>query len=246
MPTNVSELRYRIKRHFRFSIKEVRDLFITIFVLAFVFGYNDKSETFNAAHWGFNYLKMVIILFITVVVHEAGHKVAALEMGLRAEYKIWPTGLIIGIMFAFLTKGNWYIVLPGGMVLTHMAVQRIGHFRYGLNYITQGLLATAGPISNLVFATFFKTLALFHIMPDFFNLLTFINLYYAIWTFLPLPNLDGIHMFYGSRLWYVFAFGTLFSYIMLYSIKFYSLIFALLGGGLIWLVYYATFEKSAT
>ena len=245
MPTNISELQYRIKRHFRFSSKEVRDLTLTMIVLAFIFGYNDRAETFNAVHWGLNYLKMFLIVFLTVIVHEIGHKIAALQMGLKAEYKAWPTGLLIGLMFTFLSKGKWYVVLPGGMILSHMAILRIGHFRYGLNYITQGMLATAGPIANLIFATFWKTLALFNVFPEFFNILTFINLYYAVWTFLPLPNLDGIHMFYGSRLWYVFAFGTLLSYILLYVVGFYSLIFALLGGGVIWLVYYAPFEREA-
>jgi Zn-dependent protease len=100
------------------------------------------------------------------------------------------------------------------------------------------MLAAAGPATNLIFATFFKTLAIFGIFPEFFNIMTFINLYYAVFTMLPLPRLDGIHLFFASRLTYVFLFGSLLGYIILYTIGFYSLIFAFLIGGLCWLLFY--------
>ncbi|MBI5393107.1 M50 family metallopeptidase [Candidatus Woesearchaeota archaeon] len=238
----MGEFAYRIKRFFKFTPREMFELAITIIVVGFIFAYNDKQEVFSTTYWIYNLLKMILIVAIAVITHEIGHKVAALYIGMRTEYQMWPTGLLIGILFTFITNGKWYVVLPGGMLLHHLSIQRIGHFRYGLNYFTQGILAAMGPLTNLLFATFFKTLSLFGIFPEFFDTMTFINLYYAVFTMLPLPRLDGLHLFFGNRLTYVFVFGSLFGYIVLYSIGVYSLIFALLIGALFWLVFYLYIE----
>jgi len=239
----MGEFTYRVKRFFRFSPREVFELAVTVIVLAFIFGYNDKQEVFSISYWLFNFVKMIIIVAIAVVLHEVGHKLASLYVGMRSEYQMWPTGLLIGILFTFISNGKWYIVLPGGILLHHMAIQRLGHFRYGLNYFTQGMLAVAGPMANLILATFFKTLSLFGVFPEFFDTMTFINLYYAVFTMLPLPRLDGIHLFFATRLIYVFFYGSLLGYIILYSFNFYSLVFAFLIGGVCWLLFFLYVEK---
>lgn len=239
------ELWYRIKRHLRFSKREVFDLFVTIVLVAFIFAYNDKQPVFNLAYWSFNYFKIILMVLITIMIHVVVQKISSLYIGFSAEYKMWTTGLLIGLILALLTKGKWYIILPGSVLFTHLTVLRLGHFRYGLNYSTQGVLAITGPMANLIFATIFKTLALWGIAPQFFNLLTFINLYYAVFTMLPLPRLDGAYMFFCSRNWYVVILFFLIGYILLYNIQFYSLIFAGLVGGIAWLVYYILFEESA-
>ncbi len=239
----MGEFASRLKRFFRFSPREMFELAITIIIVAFIFSYDDKQPVFSTAYWVANFLKMILIVAIAIILHEVGHKAAALYIGMRAEYQMWPTGLLIGILATFITNGKWYIVLPGGLLLHHMSVLRIGHFRYGMNYFTQGLLAAAGPLMNLLLATFFKTLSIFGIFPVFFDLMTFINLYYAVFTMLPLPRLDGLHLFFASRLNYVFFFGSLVGYIVLYTIHFYSLLFAFVIGGVIWLLFFNYIEK---
>lgn len=239
----MGEFLFKLKRHLRFEHNEMRDIFVTILVVTFIFAYDDKHPTFMLSHWLFNFLKILIIVIVTIGLHWVAQKMSSLHTGFKAHYKMWSTGLIIGVIFAILTKGKWYIILPGGMLFSHMAVLRLGHFRYGLNYVTQGILAVSGPLANLFFATVFKTFALWGIMPEFFNLMTFINLYYAVFTMLPLPKLDGLYMFFTSRSWYVVIFFFLIGYIFLYTMQFYSLIFAAVVGFAAWLVYYIVFER---
>jgi len=75
--------------------------------------------------------------------------------------------------------------------------------------------------------------------------LTFFSLYYAVFTMLPFPKLDGTYLFFATRNWYFAIFFFLLGYIILYSLGFYSLIFAAVIGGIGWLVYYVVFEKDA-
>lgn len=62
-----AEMRYRIRDFFVFSPRELRDLFIAMAVITFAFAYDDKQETFVLAHWLFNYLKILIIVFIAFI-----------------------------------------------------------------------------------------------------------------------------------------------------------------------------------
>jgi len=238
------ELGYRAKEHLRFSRREQRDLLISILAITFIVAFDDKSESFDLVYWLLNFVKMFLIVFVSILLHELGHKIVALKIGLKEEYRMWPTGLAIGVIFALISGGKWWILLPGGVFLEHMAILRIGHFRYGLNKFSYGMVASAGPITNLLFATFFKTLALLGIMPEFFTFVAFFNLYYAVFKMLPIPNIDGIHMFFATRLVYIFIFGTLVGYILLYWLGFYSRIFVVIIGLVCYFAFYIVVERA--
>jgi hypothetical protein len=239
-----AEMRYRIRDFFVFSPRELRDLFIAMAVITFAFAYDDKQETFVLAHWLFNYLKIFIIVFIAFIVHESAHKIYGLSIGIRTEYKLWPIGVYITLLSTILFQGKLAILIPGGVTFYHMAIQRLGHFRYGLNILSCGLISAIGPLTNLIMATFWETLAINGIFPDFFHQMTFINLYYAVFSMLPLPNLDGITLFVASRMNYVFFFGVLLSYITLFVLGVYSIIWALILAGVLWGSYWYFFEQN--
>ena len=240
------EFKYRIKRHLQFSNKELRDLGIALLIVAFIFAYDDKSEVFIASHWIANLFKILFMIFITFLVHELGHKIFALYMGMHAYFRVWPLGLFLGAVVAFISGGVVPLILPGRVEMKINTLNRLGHFRYGRNLFTGGFIAMAGPVANLLFATFFKTLSLFGIAVEFFDQLTFINLYYAVFAMLPLHMTDGVHMFYASRNWYVIIFASLVGYILLYMLQIYSLIFALLIGLAAWFLFYYFFESQVT
>ena len=238
-----AEFRYRMRDFFRFSRRELRDLLIAMLVVAFAFAYDDKQDAFVFSYWIMNYLKILFMVFLAFVVHESAHKMFGLALGIRTEYKLWTLGIYITLACTFLFQGKFYIILPGGVAFFHMAVQRLGHFRYGLNLLSSGLIGAMGPLANLVMATFWETLALNGIFPDFMHQMTFINLYYAVFSMLPLPNLDGISLFFASRLNYVFFFSILICYIVLFVLGVYSLIWALLLAGACWFTYWYYVEQ---
>ncbi len=238
-----AELKYRIKEFFVFSPRELRDLIIAMAVITFAFAYDDKQPAFVLVHWLLNYLKIFIIVAVAFFFHESAHKIYGLSIGIRTEYKLWPIGVYITLLCTLLFQGKIYVIIPGGVTFYHMVVQRLGHFRYGLNLLSCGLISAVGPLTNLIMATFWETLALNGIFPELFHQMTFINLYYAVFSMLPLPNLDGITLMVASRLNYVFFFGVLLSYIVLFVLGVYSLIWALILAGVLWLVYWFYVEQ---
>ena len=237
------EWKARIRDFFKFSKRERRDLIISILVVTLIFAFNDKSDVFVLSHWLFNYFKVLVIVSIAMMLHVTVQKLAALYMGFTAEYKISTMGIYAGLIVMLLTKGKWYIILPGGIFFDFLVIQRLGHFRYGLTLLPSGIIAALGPLSNLVIATIWETIALWGIYPEFFHQMTFINLYYAFFSMMPLPKTDGVWLFFGSRLTYFFFFGVLFGYILLYAVGIFSLIWAVVLGGVTWFLFLWFFER---
>lgn len=241
----MGELLFRVRRFYGWEVREKRDILITILVLSFIFGYNDGQQDFELAHWLLNYIKTLFIVAVTVLVFDAGMKLAALQQGFRAEYRMWPQGLAMGVIIALLTKGRFFLLLPGGLVLHHMMILRLGKFRYGLNTVAQGVIAAAGPVANLILATAALALsAQLNILPGFFSQVAAINLWFLIYQLLPIPKLNGIHIFFMSRLAYVFIFATLLGYVLLVQVDVYSWILAFMIGVVSWFSWYWFFERS--
>ena len=71
-----------------FSQREIGELAISIFVLAFAFS-------------GFNFSLMIPTAFVMIAVfasHEIlGHKLVAQHFGCESEYRMWPLGLGLGL-----------------------------------------------------------------------------------------------------------------------------------------------------
>jgi hypothetical protein len=234
---------FRLKDFFKYSNRELRDLFITILVVAFAFAYDDKSEVFNISYWFFNYAKIFFLVLISFFVYTSFQKMAALHQGFLAEYRAWSLGLVITILVTIVTEGKFYFLLMGGLFLYHVTILRLGKFRYGENVNARGLIAAFGPIGCLVLATFSLAMsAQLKIMPELFGLLAVINFWIMIFSLLPIPKHDGIHLFFMSRLVYVFIFSTLLAYVLLTQFEIYSWIFSLVIGTICWFLYYAYVE----
>ncbi|MFP4403557.1 MAG: hypothetical protein ACLFPJ_04360 [Candidatus Woesearchaeota archaeon] len=234
---------FRLRDFFRYSNRELKDLFITILIVTFAFAYDDKNEIFVLDYWIFNFIKIFFLVLISFFVYTSFQKMSALSQGFIAEYRAWSVGLAITFIFTILTQGKLYLLLMGGLVLYHVSILRLGKFRYGENINSRGLIAASGAIGNLVLATFSLAMsAQLNIMPELFNLLAVINFWLMIYSLLPIPKHDGIHLFFMSRLTYVFIFSTLLAYVLLTRFEIYSWIFSLLIGTTCWFLYYAYLE----
>ena len=241
----MGELLFRIRRFYRWEKREKRDLLITILLVAFMFGYNDGRESFVPIAWFGHFLLTLFFVSLTVLVFDGAMKVAALHQGYRAEYRMWPQGLAIGVIVTLITGGKFYLILPGGLFLHHMMILRLGKFRYGINTMAQGVIAAAGPVANLILATIALTFsAQLNIMPELFNYMAMINLWFLIYQLLPIPKINGMHIFFMSRLAYVFIFSTLASYVLLVQLGIFSWIFAFIIGVVCWFSWLWFFERT--
>ncbi|MGM5481975.1 MAG: hypothetical protein ACQESF_00790 [Nanobdellota archaeon] len=239
----MGELYFRVKEFFRFSKREKRDILLAVLVVTFAFALNDGREKFNAVLWFGNLLQSLFFVTLALLAHVSVQKIFALQQGFTSEFRAWSTGLLVTIAVSLISLGKFYILLPGGMVLYHMTILRIGKFRYGENVVARGMIAVSGAIANLVLATIGLMFShQLNILPGFFLDFAMVNLWIMFFTILPIPYMDGIHLFFMSRLTYVFIVSTLLAYVILSALGIFSWLFSLVIGIVVWFLYYSYIE----
>jgi Zn-dependent protease len=249
-PYPLSDLKDKIKRYYKFSDEELKALIITIAVIAFIVSFRNwgPGHEFQFFTGLKNLFISLILVAIVVLVHDAGQRIAALDAGFLLEYKLWWYGILIGIILIIISNGKLWFLAPGGVFIHHMATHRMGFFRYGTTKKAIGMIALAGPIANILFGSFFKTIALWtpFVSVDnvFIDKIFIYSWAFAAFNLLPIPPLDGSRVFNYSRMVYAFIFGSIAGYAILIAILgIYSFIWALIIGIIIWLLYYILFER---
>ena len=234
------EIFERIKRDVRFSMDEVKAIAVSGLILGFVFAFGDWSIT--------NLIAAVLIVLASITFHVYAQKIVGVKLGAKVEYKLWWYGLLASLVLVFVTNGRiWWLIVPGGFTATLMAKYRIGKYRYGMNYRVLGFVGLAGPIASVIFGSIFQNINLYTpIQFSFFQKIFIWNLIYAVWSVLPIPPLDGHNTFFAGRLTYVFAAGAIAVYSLLIIFGgVYSLVWALIGAVIIYLLYLFLFERTA-
>ncbi|MBW2977033.1 hypothetical protein KY347_06320 [Candidatus Woesearchaeota archaeon] len=246
----IVDLQDKIKRYFKFTPLELRSLVIAILITAFVFSFRDwgYGEVFNFGVGLFNFFNAVLIVALSFLVHISVQRVWSLGTGYRLEWKMWSYGLLFGLIIAFLTNGAvWWLILPGGFMVHHMAGHRLGWFRYGINYWAIGLIAVTGSFATIFLAAVFKALSAIALNSLIQKVIAF-NIAYAVCSLLPIPPLDGSRTFYGSRMLYAFSVSAIVVAAILLSSNI-GMVLALISSFLIaivlWVLYYIFFESKA-
>ena len=238
----------KTKRYYKFTPSEVRGLVVTILICAFIISFRQwgLGKNLDIAYGLKNLLIGIIIVTISILIKLSIQRIAALSVGYRSEYKVWMFGLLLGLVLAFVSNGNIWFFVPGGIVLHHLAGHRIGFFRYGLDYFGHGLITVWGNAGILIFGIILKVINQSLNNPVIQKAILF-NLLLAIYSMLPIPPLDGSRMFFGSRLVYAFSFCAIVSGgILLYA----NLpVWLIVGGSLLiglicWVLYYILFERN--
>ncbi len=235
----------RVKNHFRFNLKELEALSIACLVAAFLFAFDDGAPTFELSHWLGNYFLILILVILVFFIHETAHKLWALSTGYRAEYKLWPYGIVIALIGAFLSQGKFFFLGLGGVWLVEMGLHRLGSFRHGLNLSLSTWAAFAGPLVNLLLALIFKPI---YLATNAWAIGMFvkINLWYAVFSMIPVPPLDGSTGFFGARSTFMLLLGIVIgAAIMIWVAQSFwlMLIGTLVIGFLFWILYFMTIEK---
>jgi Zn-dependent protease len=173
-----------------FSKDELRDIVISVLVIAIIFSYPNFSQL----------PLFLLIVVIAFVFHELAHRTVARRFGCVAIYKIWVEGLILGLVLMFMKPYGFIpFVAPGAVVIYPFKFGRWGYRKVNLTQIEMGLISISGISVNLIFALVFKL-----IPGDIFNLIGFVNAWLALFNLLPIPPLDGSKvMRWKASLWLV-------------------------------------------
>jgi len=244
----LTDLGSKIKKYYKFTPSELRGFIISILVLSFIISFKEwGKDRFSLTTGLFNWFNAILIVTLVFIVYNGAQRIAGLSVGYNAEYKMWAIGLLIGLVFAFVSRGRIWILLPGGILIHHLAGHRLGHFRYGLNYFQHGMVAVAGTIALISLAALFKILNTVFYSSLLDKLIVFC-IVFAIYDILPIPPLAGSRLFFGSRMVYAFMFCTIVvaGVLLLLDI---NVLMAILGsiaiGIICWLLYYIFFERKA-
>jgi len=242
-----TDLGSKLRRYYKFTPSELRSFAISILAIAFVISFADwgPGENVDFGIGIFNLFNAILIVTLGFIVHYSVQKIAALSVGYNIEYKMWGYGLLIALLLAFLTRGWFWFIIPGGIIHHHLAGHRLGFFRYGLNYFAVGVSSFMGAVGSLAFVVVLKIINSF-VNSALIDKAIIFNLLYAVWMVLPIPPADGSRMFFGSRLVYMFGLISVVAGALLLWTNipvWFSVIGALLIGFIGWLLYYIFWEK---
>lgn len=236
----------KIKRYYKFTPHELRGLIISILAIAFIISFKEWGTTrFDLTVGIYNLFNAILIVALSILIHDAGQRIWGLAIGYRIEFKLWSFGLLIALIIAFVSNGNLWLIVPSGFMLHHLAGHRLGRFRYGINYFGQAMVALAGPLFTLMLVILLKVLSIFSANPLIHKAIVF-NIIYLITSMLPIPPLDGSKIYFGSRMLYAFIFPTISiaTILMIVNIPiFFALVISFLVGVVLWITYYITFER---
>ena len=173
----------------RFSKIEVRDILISMCVLALAFtilyrrgSILDYFADIVGEDWkwvGLFGLCFGLVIF-SFLLHELGHKFTAQKAGLVSEYRMYPVGLFITLLTSVI---GFLFAMPGAVMIQGQTDQR-----------TYAKISLAGPIVNIVLAAVGVVGCLLTnysaaVVP--FYMLASLNSILALFNMLPIPPLDG-------------------------------------------------------
>jgi Zn-dependent protease len=169
-----------------FSKEEIRDILISVLVVALIFSYSysNPKQTFVLFPY---YLIIVVLSFLF---HELAHKSVARKFGCISFYKMWTTGLLLSLVFMLIGAK---IIIPGAVVIYPFTFGRWGFKRIKLTAQEIGIISVSGILVNIFIAIVSRPfVGLFSIQNfDFFFALSYINSFLAFFNLLPIPPLDG-------------------------------------------------------
>jgi Zn-dependent protease len=243
---NVQNYFDKLKKYFWFSNAELRSYALTVLILGFVLSFNNWGDTtFDLKTGLINLLKGILFVAIALFIHHAGQRLWGIKNGFRVEQKLWWYGILISLILAIVSNGRVAFLAVSSTSIYMLPQHRLGKFRYGTNMRDLANICLAGPLFNVFLASFLVILSWIHIFPAelAMQLFTF-NLVFAAWNLLPIPPLDGSRVMYYSRLAYVFFASTIGSYaIMAYLFNFYSYIYAIIIGLIVFFIFLVTVER---
>src|SRR3989344_1436052 len=165
----------------QFTKMELRDIAIATLVLTLIFSFSAYPSISLSVD---RLIPAFIVVVTAFILHEMAHKFMAIKYRCDAYFKIWPQGLLLGLLTMFLP---FKFVAPGATVIHP---HRHGRWMFKESRLTVkevGVIGAVGPMVNIVLALIFLPFAGLSL----FNTLFSINAYLAFFNLLPIPPLDG-------------------------------------------------------
>ena len=185
----------------KFSKEEIRDIAIAIAALGIIL----IIEPFPNLGINLSVIPGYLVgISLGFVLHELAHKGMANQVGAEAFFKLWPQGVLIGLLFSIISPLKF--LAPGAVVIFGY---KFGRWKFRLDRLMTtshgpalsrgetGLISVVGPLVNVVLAYVFWALP-----GEIFQQISFVNAFMAVFNLVPIPPLDGSKiMLWNAVIW---------------------------------------------
>tara|TARA_Y100000310_G_C20633538_1_gene789958 strand:+ start:688 stop:1431 length:744 start_codon:yes stop_codon:yes gene_type:complete len=205
-----------------FTKKEIKHLLIAAIIAGFVFSFNEWGiEAFNLKLGLQNLLRATLISAFIYSIHTLSQKIMASKSDCEIEFNListkmkflprllhqnkfaYPIGPIATILVSIIANGKLFFIALASFDSKIKRKKRVGHQWVNIKETEEATVAFMGPLSNLILLTVSKLLLSFS--PAFFTKAMFITSSLAIFHLLPFPKFDGLKIFMGNKILYMFA-----------------------------------------
>lgn len=186
---------------FSFDGREIRDIVISTLALGAIFSIGGGFSIPYA-------LMIILIVALSFIPHELAHKYMAVKYNCFARYEMWKEGLVLAFLLAIATNGSFVFAAPGAVVIYTAFRTPYGVHQIKLSKEQNGLISSAGPLTNIAIALFFLAGGALVSKSAISASIIHINLFLAAFNLLPIPPLDGSKVISWNALVWLALIGT--------------------------------------
>lgn len=179
---------------------EVGQIIITWLVLGFCFSI---GSLYSPIRFMRAFLISLLTLGFGFLAHELAHRNIARRFGCWAEFRLWPLGLMMALIFALVSGGRFIFAAPGAVYIqprSYIWSERITKREYGI-------ISLSGPLMNIAVGAIFFFISLFGgILAEIGNIGFFVNFWLAAFNLIPFGMMDGYKVFrWSPKIWAIVA-----------------------------------------
>ncbi|MEM4368287.1 MAG: hypothetical protein QXO21_04695 [Candidatus Anstonellales archaeon] len=191
-----------------FDIEEIQDIltsYLAITIALILFNVNGVFGILNISLDKLLILGLITTFSVGIgfVFHELMHKFVAISFGHYARFQAFTLGIFLMLAMALLPIGFLFLA-PGAVVI----------YSHRINKYENGIIALAGPLSNIFLVLLFILLSNLNtiytfaksfeiqeeLLDAFFNYAISINLLLAFFNMIPFAILDGAKVFAWNKI----------------------------------------------
>ncbi|MBU1204029.1 MAG: hypothetical protein KKG60_03105 [Nanoarchaeota archaeon] len=248
------------KRLFKLS-KEIKTISISVLLLTLIFAFNDKRPEFIFSAWFSNFFKTLFLVMAVVLCNLLGlrmaggifnekifpkifgsHRFATLKKktniaGFREKPRSILPVIFLTPIFPLLVMliSNGHIIIAAIHTFSTKVTKKVGKEFMHLEERQLSFIAMASIMFNLILLVIFKGAGI----PAGVK----ISSWFIFWNLLPIQDLIGSKMFFGTKILYTFFFiFTIFFILLINLLSLWALIPALILASILTFWYFFKFE----